>query len=496
MNSVKIKDENGEEVTGLADILSAEAGQELNEKVVFSVSAQKEINSNVILNSSGNFVSYTGGQLDVLQVFVGDIISIKGTTTIANNCRIGFSQIKPAIGGSATIIYEKFGNIDKIFEIQSDGYLSFSHTSNTYTDSEFLKKTPIKQTLTTINSYKFVYGGLTDNSGTPVYQTTRMRTNLLVVDENSYVKVNLGDALLIKAFFIKYLDGEFVGTFSPSNDTDFTVYKDDTFNQIALAFKYSDNSDISQSIIENSSVEISSIQNSEKYFSGKYYVALGDSITWGYTPHGIQGEGTQLNSYAKLTAKKLNMLFKNYGISGNQVASPGGDGTPMSVRFTQMDDTADLVTFMGGTNDIRNGVPLGTFNDRENTTYYGALHVLCEGLYRKYILNNKSCKVIALTPPKMLSRPADTANGVGVLYPNQELWVNAFIEVAEYYGFPILDFYHGCMIAPQIATDFQNTAYGHTGYYNPLIPDGIHLSQDGAEVMADCLIGFLKTVIL
>ena len=50
-----------------------------------------------------------------------------------------------------------------------------------------------------------------------------------------------------------------------------------------------------------------------------------------------------------------------------------------------MADDADIITVMGGTNDVRLGVPLGKMEDRTPNTFYGALHTLMQGLYTKYI---------------------------------------------------------------------------------------------------------------
>ena len=160
-----------------------------------------------------------------------------------------------------------------------------------------------------------------------------------------------------------------------------------------------------------------------------------------------------------------------------------------------MDSDADIVTFMGGANDIRNGVPLGNMSDRVDTTYYGALHILMEGLYRKYVLNSKKkVKIIAIVPPQMLSAPAASVNGIGTPYPGQEDWANAVVEVARFYGIPCVDFYHSALIATTIASDFYNTAYGESGYFNPLIPDGVHLSQRGHIVVSEILAGFVRAL--
>ena len=129
------------------------------------------------------------------------------------------------------------------------------------------------------------------------------------------------------------------------------------------------------------------LQNRANPWFGKTYAALGDSITYGYIPRNSPGWNNgngRLRSYARIAAGNLGMNFYNYGISGNYLTH-NNSNTGMSERYVDMVDTADLITFMGGTNDVRNNKQLGTFSDRTNTTYYGALHVLMQGLYTKYI---------------------------------------------------------------------------------------------------------------
>ena len=230
-------------------------------------------------------------------------------------------------------------------------------------------------------------------------------------------------------------------------------------------------------------------------------VSLGDSITFGYIPHGLHGNPDgQLDSYAKLAAMRINASFVNYGVSGNWLMGQNAD-TAMCNRFAAMDDDADIVTFMGGTNDLRSGIPLGTMTDRvvdgdsETYTYYAGCHKLVEGLYRKYVLGSvKSVKLIGITMPKMAAAPSDTENGLCELYQSQEAWVSAFIEVCRYYGVTVCDFYHDG-IAAQLAGGFQNTAYGNTGYFCPLIPDGVHPNQLGQKYLSVCLLKTIKSML-
>lgn len=240
------------------------------------------------------------------------------------------------------------------------------------------------------------------------------------------------------------------------------------------------------------------ISANSSWYYGKKYVALGDSVTYGYIPRNYAGYPGQLDSFAKLAAEKLGMEFVNQGISGNTLAAVEGINNPMSVRYTNLPNDADLITVMGGTNDIRYDVPLGQMSDRTNTTWYGALHVLLGGLYKKYFIDQgvtvgKGKKIVVCTPIKLLRSSASTQGGTGTLYDFTQ-YCDAIKEVANYYSFPVLDFQNLSGINPHLNETIQGTEEGYTGFYNPYITDGTHPTQEGQEIMSNILVGFLKSI--
>lgn len=235
-------------------------------------------------------------------------------------------------------------------------------------------------------------------------------------------------------------------------------------------------------------------------FEGLTMASLGDSITYGFIPRNTTGSGGQLNSFAKLAAQRLGMTWLNYGISGCYVTDNNGSANSMCNRVSSMVD-ADIITFMGGTNDIRNNIPLGTMASRDKTTWYGALHSVMQQLYTKYIggvsvATGKTKKVIVCTPIKLLdpsksSQSNTVANNAGVLY-DWGGFIDAIKEVAAFYSLPVLDFYNLSGINPHLDRTVHGSETNYTGYYNPYITDGTHPTQEGHEMMADVLVGFLK----
>lgn len=196
-------------------------------------------------------------------------------------------------------------------------------------------------------------------------------------------------------------------------------------------------------------------------WAGKKANFLGDSIT---------SAAKYLNSLEQLIAFSE---VRNYGAIGSKIAAESeGDTSCFAERYKNMDGDADLVCVFGGINDFWHGTaPLGTMDDREKTTFYGALHVLFSGLLNKY----SNSKIFVITP----NRTDISGQGTKTM----EQIIKAITEVANYYCIPIFDLYN---------------VYG----WNPIIPvlkskyipDGVHPSDDGGVWIAERLFYFLDNV--
>lgn len=214
----------------------------------------------------------------------------------------------------------------------------------------------------------------------------------------------------------------------------------------------------------------------KSFFDGKKLVALGDSITSGYNLR-----GTEL-AWPEQTASMLNMTLSNYGIGASEVAQYIQDNNsynPMCLRYTEMDDDADLIIVSGGTNDWAHAhTDLGQLGDKVQTTFYGALDILCRGLLTKY----PGKTIMFMTPIK---RFAGAVEGKEYYTPNSRGYTlkdfsDAIKEVCSFYGIPVLDMYSECSINPIIPELY--TAY---------IPDGSHPSFAGHRLMAQQVCGFI-----
>ncbi len=207
---------------------------------------------------------------------------------------------------------------------------------------------------------------------------------------------------------------------------------------------------------------------------GKKLNVIGDSIT--------EGVGTSSSDkiYINILAKKCDLACaRNYGISGTKIVHHDDDnGNSFVDRYTKMDDDADIVVVFGGTNDFGRGIVLpGTPDDRSPNTFYGACHILFEGLIKKYPL----ATIVVMTPVQR-NIPADYEPERAGL-PDIALldFVNVLKDVAMYYAIPMLDLYSVSGIHPQIKINRE-----------VFCPDGLHPNDEGHALIASRLEGFLK----
>ena len=218
--------------------------------------------------------------------------------------------------------------------------------------------------------------------------------------------------------------------------------------------------------------------------NGKKLVFLGDSITEGYSPSRPE------EVYWNVLAERTGAICRNFGISTTRIARqqhPSADPAAtwdqqhFSTRIEQMDPDADAVIVFGGTNDFGHGdAPFGSFDDRTEDTFYGALHSLCLKLLERY----PGKEIVFLTPLHRTTEdiPCDAQKDGRV--PRRLVdYRNAIIEVAEYYGLPVLDLYAVSGMQPRVPIIRET-----------LMPDGLHPNTAGHARIADRLEGFLRAL--
>jgi lysophospholipase L1-like esterase len=214
-------------------------------------------------------------------------------------------------------------------------------------------------------------------------------------------------------------------------------------------------------------------------FSGKKINFLGDSIT--------EGVGTSDIKYVywKRFEENDGCIVRGYGISGTRIARqqkpvPDDPNAYFGSRVESMDPDADIVVVFGGTNDYGHGdAAIGKMSDRTDDTFYGAMHKLCVDLINKY----PKAQIVIMTPCHRLNEERVYneygARNVATLRE----YADIIREVAEFYGLPVCDLYRNGGMNPQ-----------NECIKNIYMPDGLHPSDAGNEVIYNRLRGLLESL--
>ena len=242
-------------------------------------------------------------------------------------------------------------------------------------------------------------------------------------------------------------------------------------NELPLHYidgSYGKNGEISLS--EELKKPIIELVNSQKKhkFLGLTWNCLGDSIT------GHNGATTK--NYHDFIKEWTSCKVNNYGISGTGYTET--TSTPNN-RFIQrvatMDNNADIITVFGGINDFYFGTkPIGNFGDKTSETFYGCVDELILALINKY-----PTKTIAVFTP-LISILSLNNNSRG---ESLEQYVQAIIEVCNYYAIPVLDLNKNSGLNPNVEV-IKNT----------YVPDGTHPNAVGHEKIAYKILSFLENL--
>ncbi len=214
---------------------------------------------------------------------------------------------------------------------------------------------------------------------------------------------------------------------------------------------------------------------------GKKIVFLGDSITEGH------GTSAAEKTFVHLVGEWGGFReSKNYGIGGTRFARqlhPTNERWDLNFckRIEELDEDADIVGVFGGTNDFGHGdAPIGTFADRNLSTFYGACHHIMTRMHERFPDKVK----FIMTPLHRLNE--DNPKGDGNKTYNVaplKVYVDIIREMAEYYAIPVVDFYKDSGIQPKV--EVLRTRF---------CPDGLHPNDAGHEILARMILAHLKSL--
>lgn len=219
------------------------------------------------------------------------------------------------------------------------------------------------------------------------------------------------------------------------------------------------------------------------FLSGLKYNALGDSIvsmqgalaspitfgSVGYTKDLQNRDISTLTVEGYVTAieRRYGLIASNFGAAGHTLVADYG-----TLVAKDYSDVA-LVTIAYGVNDARTGVPLGTVNSTDITTFAGALNKLLQKIYT----DNPECRVLVLAPLQRL-----TVTDFGIATPNAN-------------GNYLIDFVNMCKaIAEKRSTAFLDqyrcSGINQTNLYYYTV-EGVHPVNQGFARIRNAVIGIL-----
>jgi lysophospholipase L1-like esterase len=204
---------------------------------------------------------------------------------------------------------------------------------------------------------------------------------------------------------------------------------------------------------------------------------LGDGITAG------EGASDEKHSFCARLEEMTGFVVENNGVAGSRIArgpqtnsKTAGAKLDFVKRVASLDDKADVVFVFGGNNDFREGeVELGKAGDKDSSTFYGAVAILCDVLLKKY---RREQLVFVLPLPRFdEENPRVKGKKKKTIQP-LSAYRFAIEEAASSYGIFVLDL-AGIFPLPQNDKGDEYTA------------DGIHPNDRGHDLLAQIFTCYL-----
>lgn len=190
---------------------------------------------------------------------------------------------------------------------------------------------------------------------------------------------------------------------------------------------------------------------------------LGDSITARFW-----AESEETSYVGRFRAQYPDAIIRNYGVQGSCISSCCiWDSEDMRTRAKRMDPDADLIVIFGGTNDFQCMTPLGTPEERNEGTFYGAYNLLLDIITEKY----PNAKVVLCTILPRFDETWPERDGRVRVAP-LSAYVDIIKDVGQAWNLPVIDLFNlECFREPI------------PGDKSPLTKDGLHPLDQGHEIL-------------
>ena len=222
------------------------------------------------------------------------------------------------------------------------------------------------------------------------------------------------------------------------------------------------------------------ITDEKEKYSQMSVAFVGDSITEGLKTDKIYHE--YLNEYFGFKSVTVQ------GISGSCISATSDYKnlyTPLINRYNEIPEDADMIFIFMGTNDYGHDTPLGTIDDCEDVSFYGALNVIIPSI----INSHPNSRIVVITPLHRYGMGKSAMTGVKHTYdylPNGRGhslgdYVNALREVCERWSVPVIDLYAESGLNPAVPNIKE-----------AFMPDGLHPNAAGHYKIAEIIKNYIK----
>ncbi len=213
-------------------------------------------------------------------------------------------------------------------------------------------------------------------------------------------------------------------------------------------------------------ITLGEIGGIDRSLVGKKWVSYGDSITWGSK---IESGQKRWQDY--IIKRYSISLHKNMGIGSTAIACKEGVTLPAMCTDDRLNsliaENPDIVTILGGANDLSYDIPIGTDEDIANknkSTFKGAYAYIVEK-----VLSAKPDTVIVLMGMYLCAQSYYT----GVKTHTLKEYAQATKEIAERFGLPFVDL-----------NECGFNSYNFNTTDGIFTDDGIHPNAEGVKRIA------------
>jgi len=204
-----------------------------------------------------------------------------------------------------------------------------------------------------------------------------------------------------------------------------------------------------------------------------------DEMAWNEKKANFIGDSITAGGYVVTVESDLNLsVARNYGIGGSSlcyrdVPQLDSDYPPVISRWQDMNNDADVIFMMIGTNDYSSQVPLGEIDSVETNEFFGCLNIVLSGLKQKY----PSKPIIIST---ILSRINDD------VYPvHLDIYNNAVRTKVEEYNLYLFESTE--KTGMDLKADYNNGIYNFTD-------DGLHPNGNGAILLGKSISAYMEQI--